>query len=157
MLPQGALCEAKPSALASSASRFAAPQAPPFATGPPAERSALDPVAPFDYTSRLATNRTVGTIMKQGIHPDYQTATVHCACGNRFQTRSTSEDIHIEVCSVCHPFFTGKQRLMDTAGRVERFRRKWGGDEAEKQEAAATATAEAEPEGGAEASKEAGS
>ena len=63
--------------------------------------------------------------MKQGIHPEYKLATVHCACGNTFQTRSTREDIHLDVCSVCHPYFTGKQRLMDTAGRVERFRRKW--------------------------------
>lgn len=64
--------------------------------------------------------------MKQGIHPTYQAATVHCACGNRFVTRSTQQSIHVEICSVCHPFYTGKQRLMDTAGRVERFRQKWG-------------------------------
>lgn len=64
--------------------------------------------------------------MKQGIHPEYQLATVHCACGNTFQTRSTQEDLHVEICSVCHPFFTGKQRLMDTAGRIERFQQKWG-------------------------------
>lgn len=63
--------------------------------------------------------------MKQDIHPDYTLATVHCACGNTFKTRSTQEDVHLDVCSVCHPYFTGKQRLMDTAGRVERFRRKW--------------------------------
>ncbi|MBI4543748.1 MAG: 50S ribosomal protein L31 [Gemmatimonadetes bacterium] len=64
--------------------------------------------------------------MKPGIHPDYQLATVHCACGSKFQTRSTLKDIHIEICSVCHPFFTGRQKLVDTAGRVERFRQKWG-------------------------------
>ncbi len=64
--------------------------------------------------------------MRQGIHPDYKQATVRCACGNSFQTRSTKDEIRVEVCSVCHPYFTGKQRLMDTAGRVERFRRKWG-------------------------------
>ncbi len=64
--------------------------------------------------------------MKQGIHPDYTAATVHCACGNSFTTRSVKEDIHVEICSVCHPFFTGKQRIVDTAGRVERFRQKWG-------------------------------
>lgn len=64
--------------------------------------------------------------MKAGIHPEYQTATVHCACGNTFETRSTASDIHVEICSVCHPFYTGKQRLMDTAGRVERFKQKWG-------------------------------
>ena len=73
--------------------------------------------------------------MKQGIHPEYKLAKVHCACGNEFHTRSTQDDIHLDVCSVCHPFFTGKQRLMDTAGRVERFRRKWGGKDAEKKQA----------------------
>ncbi len=67
--------------------------------------------------------------MKQEIHPDYRAATVHCACGNTFQTRSTIEDIHVEICSVCHPFFTGKQRIVDTAGRVERFRQKYGSGE----------------------------
>jgi large subunit ribosomal protein L31 len=64
--------------------------------------------------------------MKQGIHPKYEVANVHCACGNKFQTRSTSKDIHVEICSVCHPYFTGRQKLVDTAGRVERFRQKWG-------------------------------
>jgi large subunit ribosomal protein L31 len=64
--------------------------------------------------------------MKQGIHPEYKAARVHCACGNTFVTRSTTDDIHVEICSVCHPFFTGKQKLVDTAGRVERFRQKWG-------------------------------
>jgi large subunit ribosomal protein L31 len=64
--------------------------------------------------------------MKQGIHPDYMTATVHCACGNRWETRSTRDDIHLDICSVCHPYFTGRLRLIDTAGRVERFRQKWG-------------------------------
>jgi large subunit ribosomal protein L31 len=63
--------------------------------------------------------------MKQGIHPDYTTTRVVCACGNSFQTRSTEEEIHVEICSVCHPFYTGKQRLVDTAGRVERFKRKY--------------------------------
>jgi large subunit ribosomal protein L31 len=78
------------------------------------------------YIPRLANNRTEQEpIMKQGIHPEYKQATVRCACGNHFFTRSTKDDIHVEVCSVCHPFYTGKQRLMDTAGRVERFRRKW--------------------------------
>jgi large subunit ribosomal protein L31 len=63
--------------------------------------------------------------MKTDIHPQYATATVKCACGNSFQTRSTQSEIHTDVCSVCHPFFTGKQRLLDTAGRVERFRQKY--------------------------------
>ncbi len=64
--------------------------------------------------------------MKAAIHPNYHEVRVHCACGNSFLTRSTSkEDINVEICSNCHPFFTGKQKLMDTAGRVERFRRKY--------------------------------
>ena len=63
--------------------------------------------------------------MKQGIHPQYQNATIVCACGNRIATRSTEKEIHVEICSVCHPFYTGKQRLVDTAGRVERFKRKY--------------------------------
>lgn len=63
--------------------------------------------------------------MKPNAHPPYRTLQVACACGNKFETRSTSTSIHVEVCSQCHPFFTGKQRLMDTAGRVDRFRRKY--------------------------------
>jgi large subunit ribosomal protein L31 len=63
--------------------------------------------------------------MKADIHPEYATATVKCACGNTFQTRSTRAEIHTDVCAACHPFFTGKQRLVDTAGRVERFRQKF--------------------------------
>jgi large subunit ribosomal protein L31 len=65
--------------------------------------------------------------MKEGIHPDYHAVTVHCACGSTFQTRSTfkGELIRIEICSNCHPFFTGKQKLIDTAGRVERFQKKY--------------------------------
>ncbi|TMA12158.1 MAG: 50S ribosomal protein L31 [Deltaproteobacteria bacterium] len=64
--------------------------------------------------------------MKEGIHPEYKTATVTCACGNVFETRSTVPAIHVEICSQCHPFFTGKQKLIDSAGRVEKFRRKYG-------------------------------
>ena len=63
--------------------------------------------------------------MKQGIHPEYQMATVHCSCGNTFQTRSTKSELRVEICSQCHPFYTGKQKLIDSAGRVERFRRKY--------------------------------
>jgi large subunit ribosomal protein L31 len=64
--------------------------------------------------------------MKPGIHPAYNEARVHCACGNTFTTRSTNKgDIGVEICSNCHPLFTGKQKLVDTAGRVERFRRKY--------------------------------
>ncbi|HOP48805.1 MAG TPA: 50S ribosomal protein L31 [Desulfobacteraceae bacterium] len=63
--------------------------------------------------------------MKKGIHPEYHEATVHCACGNTFQTGSTVKSINVEICSSCHPFFTGKQKLIDSAGRVERFRKKY--------------------------------
>jgi large subunit ribosomal protein L31 len=64
--------------------------------------------------------------MKANTHPAYETVRVTCACGNTFETRSTHKgDIHLEICSDCHPFFTGKQKLIDTAGRVERFRKKY--------------------------------
>ena len=79
--------------------------------------------------------------MKAAIHPVYEEVRVHCACGNTFVTRSTHKgDIHVEICSACHPFYTGKQKLMDTAGRVERFRRKYG----KKEPAAAVQPATAE-------------
>lgn len=64
--------------------------------------------------------------MKPDIHPKYVNATVHCACGETWQTRSTKSEIRLEICSNCHPFFTGKQKLVDTAGRVERFNRRYG-------------------------------
>jgi len=64
-------------------------------------------------------------LMKANIHPNYVDAVVHCACGETFRTRSTKPEIHLEICSKCHPFFTGKQKLVDTAGRVERFQRKY--------------------------------
>lgn len=63
--------------------------------------------------------------MKPGIHPKYHELTVTCACGAKYPTRSTSKVIAVEICSNCHPFFTGKQKLVDTAGRVERYRRKY--------------------------------
>ena len=63
--------------------------------------------------------------MKAKIHPDYQAVTVVCACGETFVTRSTKKDLRLEICSKCHPFFTGKQKLIDTAGRVERFNRRY--------------------------------
>ncbi|AEE92241.1 ribosomal protein L31 [Tepidanaerobacter acetatoxydans Re1] len=69
--------------------------------------------------------------MKKGIHPKYVKATVRCACGNTFETGSTKEDLRVEICSKCHPFFSGKQKLVDTGGRVERFKKRYGlkGDE----------------------------
>ncbi|HEC15026.1 MAG TPA: 50S ribosomal protein L31 [Sedimenticola sp.] len=64
--------------------------------------------------------------MKADIHPDYKEIKVNCSCGNEFTTRSTlGKDLHIEVCSACHPFYTGKQKIMDTAGRVDKFRKKY--------------------------------
>ena len=64
--------------------------------------------------------------MKATIHPRYEEATVHCACGNYWQTRSTKKALRVELCSSCHPFFTGEQRIVDTAGRVERFKKRFG-------------------------------
>jgi large subunit ribosomal protein L31 len=64
--------------------------------------------------------------MKSGVHPDYKPAKVICACGNVIETRSVRGDFHIEICSQCHPFFTGKQKIMDTAGRIERFKTRYG-------------------------------
>src|SRR5215212_6853321 len=64
--------------------------------------------------------------VKTDIHPQYAKAMVKCACGNTFATRSTQDEIHTDICSACHPFYTGKQKLLDTAGRVERFRQKYG-------------------------------
>ncbi len=67
--------------------------------------------------------------MKKDIHPEYKEINVTCACGNTFQTRSTAgKDIHVDICSNCHPFYTGKQKYVDTAGRVEKFQRKYGSD-----------------------------
>ena len=63
--------------------------------------------------------------MKQGNHPNYVLSTVHCSCGNTFQTRSTKPELLVEICSNCHPFYTGKQKLVDTGGRVERFQRRY--------------------------------
>ena len=65
--------------------------------------------------------------MRPKIHPRYQTAAVRCACGNQFTTRSTLAKINVDICSACHPFFTGKPKFVDTAGRVERFSKKFGG------------------------------
>jgi large subunit ribosomal protein L31 len=64
--------------------------------------------------------------MKKDIHPEYGECRVVCACGNTFLTRSTKKEIRVEICSQCHPFYTGKQKLMDSAGRIEKFRKKYG-------------------------------
>ena len=64
--------------------------------------------------------------MKKDIHPKFSDSVIKCACGATFETKSTEKEIHVEICSNCHPFFTGKQKLLDTAGRIERFKRKYG-------------------------------
>lgn len=66
--------------------------------------------------------------MKPDIHPEYKEATVTCACGNKVQTRSCGGNIQVDICANCHPFYTGRQKFVDTAGRVEKFNRKYGGD-----------------------------
>jgi len=66
--------------------------------------------------------------MKKDIHPKYEKCVVTCGCGNTFETRSTASELRVEICSSCHPFFTGQQKFIDTAGRVERFTKKFGGD-----------------------------
>ena len=77
--------------------------------------------------------------MKPNIHPEYQEVTVHCACGASWQTRSTSKELHLDICSQCHPFFTGRQKLIDTEGRVDRFTKKFGAQTVEKRKIAAKA------------------
>ena len=81
--------------------------------------------------------------MKEGIHPKYNNVTVSCACGNEFETRSTKSEIRLEICSACHPFFTGKQKLVDSGGRVERFQRRYGRTTFTREQPAADESAEA--------------
>ena len=64
--------------------------------------------------------------MKEGIHPEYHDCQVSCACGEKFVTKATVKEIHVEICSSCHPFYSGKQKLVDTAGRIEKFQRRYG-------------------------------
>ena len=75
---------------------------------------------------QLSTSSKEVKYMKEGIHPDYKQTTIKCACGEVIETGSTKENITVEICSKCHPFFTGKQKLVDTGGRVEKFRKKFG-------------------------------
>src|SRR5713226_947274 len=80
--------------------------------------------------------------MRENIHPAYPTSKVHCACGTTWETRSTAGDLHLDICSSCHPFFTGKQKLLDTQGRIERFNKKYAaGLAAKKAEEKPTAAA----------------
>ena len=80
--------------------------------------------------------------MKQGIHPEYVKATVRCSCGNTFETRATKPEIVVEICNVCHPFYTGKQKLVDTGGRVDRFRRRYAQTQTQQPEPTADEQAE---------------
>lgn len=75
--------------------------------------------------------------MKPDIHPDYKEVTAHCACGATWKTRSTAKDLHLDICSNCHPFFTGRQKLLDTEGRVTRFTKKFGAQTVEQRKVAA--------------------
>jgi large subunit ribosomal protein L31 len=92
--------------------------------------------------------------MKEAIHPDYKPAKVVCNCGNVIETRSTRGDFHVEICSNCHPFFTGKQKILDTAGRIEKFRTRYAATPGAKAETAKAAPAPAPVSRKAEASKE---
>lgn len=71
------------------------------------------------------TSHRIGASMKEKLHPEYHEVTVHCACGETWTTRSTKKELRLDICSKCHPFFTGKQKLVDSAGRVERFRKRY--------------------------------
>ena len=84
-------------------------------------------------------------VMKAGIHPEYKPAKVQCACGAVIETRSTRGDFHIEICSSCHPFFTGKQKIMDTAGRIERFKTRYAATAAAEPKKVAPASVAAAP------------
>lgn len=95
--------------------------------------------------------------MKEGIHPKYAEVEVRCACGNTFKTRSTKPELHLEICSACHPFFTGRQKLIDTEGRVDRFNKKFGLQTSEQRKTAAKAAkaAKAKTAGAAKRTKKA--
>ena len=75
-------------------------------------------------------------VVKEGIHPKYELVEARCACGNTFKTRSTKSELHLEICAACHPFFTGRQKLIDTEGRVERFNKKFGAQTSEQRKTA---------------------
>ena len=86
----------------------------------------LDPVISRIIPPHSEQRKSKDKAMKAKIHPEYKEITVTCSCGNTFKTRSTlGKDLHVEVCSSCHPFYTGKQKIVDTAGRVEKFRQKY--------------------------------
>jgi large subunit ribosomal protein L31 len=102
-------------------------------TAPVASEPRADRRHPKRKALLFRQEREIFQMPKEGIHPKYEAIRVKCACGNQFETRSTNKgDIVVEICAQCHPFFTGKQKLVDTAGRVERFRRKVAGSDAGK-------------------------
>ncbi len=112
---RGVVCDARPGGESRADEDGAGTVVASFAPGPEST-----------YNKNIAGKVCLREMPKEKIHPNYAAVRVMCACGNNFETRSTHQgDIHAEICSVCHPFFTGKQRLVDTAGRVERFRRKY--------------------------------
>jgi large subunit ribosomal protein L31 len=85
----------------------------------------------YDFFLRQPENGRQESTVKPGIHPKYQEVVVRCACGNTFKTRSTKPELHLEICNNCHPFFTGRQKLIDTEGRVERFTKRFGAQSAQ--------------------------
>ena len=91
--------------------------------------------------------------MKPAIHPAYQEVNVHCACGATWKTRSTSKDLHLDICSNCHPFFTGRQKLIDVEGRVDRFTKKFGAQTVEQRTVAAKAAKAAKTKAAAKKSR----
>src|SRR5687768_10497170 len=93
----------------------------------------------FPALTKAAQGKYTGVTVKEGIHPNYQEVDARCACGNTFKTRSTKPELHLEICSACHPFFTGRQKLIDTEGRVERFTKKFGTQTSEQRKTAAKA------------------
>jgi large subunit ribosomal protein L31 len=99
---------------------------------------AATPNPPLEFTIQTFRPdfRQRRRLMKEGIHPEYTEATVTCGCGNKFTTRSTKKAITVEICSACHPFFTGKMKFIDTTGRMEKFQKKYNWDKRKKGEAA---------------------
>ena len=89
---------------------------------PPVSKSPFAPI--YDGGPQCRRAAKLERTMKTGVHPEYVDAHVRCTCGNEFTTRSTKPEIHVEICSACHPFYTGRQKLVDTGGRVERFQRR---------------------------------
>jgi large subunit ribosomal protein L31 len=100
----------------------------------------LDLLDPLDLLYCLLVLVPKELAVKPGIHPKYEEVEVRCACGNTFKTRSTKKELHLEICSNCHPFFTGRQKLIDTEGRVERFTKRFGAQSAASRKEAAKAT-----------------